>query len=158
LLLERVQSLFDRVQPALSTDRVSLGENTGLNCVRGVVRERRRGKRQRFVTRSWKREATSRDLGNECSEHVAKPIVDHERALVEPTLHRFVVDDERRVLPIDAPALERVVTLEVVAGAGALDMLRERFPLELDLAPPLSAGTKWKVEHLDRVPRRECEE
>src|SRR6266511_1591319 len=128
-----MQPLLDPVEPTLCADHVRLTENTGFDGVRGIFGQRRWWERQPLAALRRKCEATPRGFGGECAERVAQTRVDHHRPLVDASRNRLVVDYERLVLLLDAAALKSVVALQVVAGARTLDVLRERFALELDL-------------------------
>jgi len=94
----------------------------------------------------------------EPSQDVAEPQVLHKRSVRQPARKAFVVDHQRLVLLLDSTTLQRAVAREVVPGSRALDVLRERLALQLDLPLPLCTRAERKVQHLDRMPRAQRDE
>src|SRR5439155_10776380 len=111
-------------------NQVRFAQHCRLDRIGDLVRQGQRRERQR--RRSLVRQCEPPRMvafDAELAQGVTQATVLYECPVLEATRESIVVHDERRVLLLDASALERVVALEVIPGPGALDVLRERLSL-----------------------------
>src|SRR6266545_2804671 len=109
LLLQREESLLERVEPAVDTDGIRLPEDRGLDGIRRLLGGRCRLESERPLALRRQRKppalasARIQPQGTKC---VAQPRVDDQRPVTEPLVRGRLMDELRFVLLVDVPTAQ----------------------------------------------------